>query len=83
MSVVNLPGGNLRLDFTVTDGINTLSDCLIFTAQEYEAQTIESIEDLKQERFAQWVAFIDFGGTVTSTNGTFTPTVSTPLYINR
>jgi hypothetical protein len=29
------------------------------------------------------VTFIDFGGTVTSTNGTFTPTVSTPLYINR
>ena len=29
------------------------------------------------------VTFIDFGGTVTSTAGTFTVTISTPLYVNR
>lgn len=29
------------------------------------------------------VAFVDFGGTITSTAGTFTATISTPLYVNR
>lgn len=29
------------------------------------------------------ITMVDFGGTVTSTNGTFTVTLSTPLYINR
>ena len=29
------------------------------------------------------VAFVDFGSTITSTAGTFTATVSTPLYVNR
>lgn len=29
------------------------------------------------------VSMIDFGGSVSSTNGTFTVTISTPLYINR
>ena len=29
------------------------------------------------------ITFVDFGGTITSTNGTFSTTFSTPLYINR
>ena len=29
------------------------------------------------------VGFVDFGGTITSTAGTFTVTVTTPLYVNR
>ena len=29
------------------------------------------------------VAFVDFGSTITSTAGTFTATISTPLYVNR
>lgn len=29
------------------------------------------------------VTFVDFGGTVTSTAGTFTVTLSSPLYVNR
>lgn len=29
------------------------------------------------------VAFVDFGGTITSTAGTFTATITTPLYVNR
>ena len=29
------------------------------------------------------VTYVDFGGTITSTAGTFTVTLSTPLYINR
>ena len=29
------------------------------------------------------VAFVDFSGTITSTAGTFTATMSTPLYVNR
>lgn len=29
------------------------------------------------------VTFVDFGGTVTSTAGSFTVTLSTPLYVNR
>lgn len=29
------------------------------------------------------VTFVDFGGTVTSTNGTFSTSFNTPLYINR
>jgi hypothetical protein len=29
------------------------------------------------------VTYVDFGGTVTSTAGTFTVTLSTPLYVNR
>lgn len=29
------------------------------------------------------VAYVDFGGTITSTAGTFTVTLSTPLYVNR
>lgn len=29
------------------------------------------------------VAFVDFGGTITSTAGTFTATMSAPLYVNR
>ena len=29
------------------------------------------------------VAFIDFAGTIVSTAGTFTATISTPLYVNR
>lgn len=29
------------------------------------------------------VTYVDFGGTITSTAGTFTVTVSTPLYVNR
>lgn len=29
------------------------------------------------------VTFVDFGGTVTSTAGTYTVTLSTPLYVNR
>jgi hypothetical protein len=29
------------------------------------------------------VAFVDFGGDTASTNGTFTATVTTPLYVNR
>lgn len=29
------------------------------------------------------ITFVDFGGTITSTNGTFAVTFSTPLYINR
>lgn len=29
------------------------------------------------------VAFVDFGSVVTSTAGTFTATISTPLYVNR
>jgi len=29
------------------------------------------------------VGFVDFGGTITSTAGTFTATLSTPLYVNR
>jgi hypothetical protein len=29
------------------------------------------------------IGFVDFTGTITSTNGTFTVTISNPLYINR
>lgn len=29
------------------------------------------------------VTYVDFGGTITSTAGTFTVTLSTPLYVNR
>lgn len=29
------------------------------------------------------VTFVDFGSTITSTAGTFTATISTPLYVNR
>lgn len=29
------------------------------------------------------VGFVDFGGTITSTAGTFTATITSPLYINR
>lgn len=29
------------------------------------------------------VTYVDFGGTITSTAGTFTVTMSTPLYVNR
>ena len=29
------------------------------------------------------VTYVDFGGTITSTAGTFTTTLSTPLYVNR
>lgn len=29
------------------------------------------------------ITFVDFGGTVTSTAGTFTVTLSSPLYVNR
>jgi hypothetical protein len=50
----------LRIRFEKTDGKNTFNDALIFSQAEYDALTEQQIEEIKQQRFDNWLAIINY-----------------------
>ena len=53
-----LNNGWYQIPFTKTDGINTLSDALVITPEEYAALTQETFDAITQQRFDSWVTVI-------------------------
>lgn len=48
----------INIPFTKTDGINTLQDALNLTQKEINDLGDAGLEDMKQQRFNNWVAHI-------------------------
>jgi hypothetical protein len=67
--IINQIDGQVQIIFEKTDStINqTFRDALWMTQEEYDASSIDRINELKQERFANWLAI------VTETYTTVTP----------
>jgi hypothetical protein len=60
MELETLDNGMLRIRFEKTDGKNTFNDALIFSQAEYDALTEHQIEEIKQQRFDNWLAIINY-----------------------
>jgi hypothetical protein len=60
MELETLDNGMLRIRFEKTDGKNTFNDALIFSQAEYDALTEQQIEEIKQQRFDNWLAIINY-----------------------
>jgi hypothetical protein len=60
MEFETLDNGMLRIRFEKTDGKNTFNDALIFSQAEYDALTEQQIEEIKQQRFDNWLAIINY-----------------------
>lgn len=67
--VVNQIDGQVQIIFAKSDSTTnqTFRDALWMTQEEYDASSIDRINELKQERFANWLAI------VTETYTTVTP----------
>lgn len=53
-----MPEALINIPFTKTDGVYTLHDALNLTQSEIDALGEAGLEAMKQQRFADWVAFI-------------------------
>lgn len=60
MEFETLDNGMLRIRFEKTDGKNTFNDALIFTQAEYDVLNQQQIEEIKQQRFDNWLAIINY-----------------------
>lgn len=49
----------IRIDFEKGDGITTYRDCLCLTQEQYTSLSEQDIEDMKEQRYQSWLAFIN------------------------
>ena len=53
-----LDNGWYQIPFTKTDGVNTLSDALVITPEDYATLTQDTFDAIAQQRFDNWIAVI-------------------------
>lgn len=81
-------GAAVTCTVSAVDTVNNRVDVTFGNPAPFTGATISAVggwiyKDVGTAATDELVTYVDFGGTITSTAGTFTTTFSAPLYVNR